>query len=122
MVRITCPERLSLDVRSSLVCFTAAAPARGEPGSACIGVGKTQLCFTCYVLLRPASYQSLQLAEPVRIIHPERGADPSCLYWPGGDETVTRVWIASSVYWYLPELQGSKAQRKGKQVLKYSGV
>ncbi len=33
----------------------------------------------------------LQLAEPVYIIHPERGADPSHLCWLGHDESVTHM-------------------------------
>ena len=77
----------------------------------------------CYVwVLRPASFQSLQLAEPVRISHPERGADPSHLCWPGRNESVTHACSAGWVYWYSPELQRSKAQKTGIQVVKYSGV
>ncbi len=49
---------------------------------------------SCYVwgVLRPASFQSLQLSESVRIVHPERGADLSRLCWLGHNESVTHMW------------------------------
>ncbi len=80
----------------------------------------------CYVwVLRPASFLSLQLAEPCRIVHREKGADPSCLCWPGRNESVTQVWFAEKkkgVCCHLPKLQRSEAQSIRNWVFKYTGV
>ncbi len=66
--------------------------------------------------------RAFQLAEPCRIVRPEKGADLSHLCWPGHNESVTHVWFADSIYCHLPELQRSKAQSERKQVFKYTGV
>ncbi len=53
----------------------------------------------CYVWVpRPALFRSLQLAEPVHIVRPERGADPSHPCSPGHNESVT---CACCVGWVL---------------------
>ncbi len=72
----------------------------------------------------PGQHRSrvLQLAEPFCIIHPERGANPSCLCWPGRKESVTWMWSAGSIYWHLHELLRSEAQSAVIQVFKYTGV
>ena len=65
---------------------------------------------------------AFQLAEPCRIVCPEKGANPSHLCWPGRNESVTHMWIDESVCWHLPKLQRSEAQSEGNQVFKYTGV
>ncbi len=76
----------------------------------------------CMGVLRPASFQSLQLAEPVCIVCPERGADLSRLCWLGCNESVTHVCsLRKGVYWHLPELQRREAQSASMQVFKYKG-
>ncbi len=49
-------------------------------------------------VLRPASFQSLQLAEPCHIVCPERGANLSHLCWPGHNESITHVWFYGKVF------------------------
>ncbi len=56
--------------------------ARGGKGLRARGVDFEGVVL-CMGVLRPALFQSLQLAEPFRCIHPEKGADPSHLYWLG---------------------------------------
>ena len=69
----------------------------------------------CYVwVLIPASYQSHQLAEPVRSIHPEKGAGVSRPCWPGHIELATHTCSAGVVYSDLPELQRIEAQKTEK--------
>ncbi len=51
-----------------------------------------------YGFAKPALFRSLQLAEPVRIVCPEKGADLSHLCWPGHNESVTHMWYCRKVF------------------------
>ena len=69
----------------------------------------TNLCCAegvlCMGLLSPVSFWNLQLSEPVRIVHPERGADLSHLCWLGCNESVTHVWYEGTALYTVRAIE-----------------